>query len=348
MYVPASGQPVNYGQPAPSGGASVGEPTYQADTLTLLAAALAAPGAPAPTNATSGGTVAVGTYGVKVTYVNGNGETVASAAGTTTTTTAASTLTVPSPAAETGATGWYAYITQAGGNTYTRQQAAGSPTAIGTALTLTAPPTSSGATAPTANTTMANLSQAGILTPPTQVIVKDVTSSAQSILTSGEIAGGEPDPLQADGQVLEYGYDYTITTTGIGPWVTYQIVLAAGSVNAASGDTIIAEYWYDADPASISAVFTQGLLPNTPVIYKPDGTTPYSQGYRFRVAAGNQIGLGPFSAYSSYVVPLNYNQAQPGHEGSINVGTGSLDPANTINPIYLPSGAVHSGTGLGG
>jgi hypothetical protein len=139
-----------------------------------------------------------------------------------------------------------------------------------------------------------------------------------------------------------------VTQTGIGPWVQYQVILAGGSVNAQSGDQIIVEYWWGADPSSVSAVFTQGLVQNTPVIYKPDGSTPYTQGYRFRVAAGNRIGLGPFSAYSSYVVPLNYNEPQPGHEGSITVGTGSLDPANTINPVYRPDGTVKSGTGLGG
>ena len=118
-------------------------------------APLAAPAAPVPTTATTGGTVAAGTYPVVVTYVNGAGETVGSAAGSVTTTGTTSTITVPSPAASTGATGWYAYVGQAGAaaSTATRQQAAGSPTAIGTALTLTAPPTSTGATAPTTNTT---------------------------------------------------------------------------------------------------------------------------------------------------------------------------------------------------
>jgi hypothetical protein len=348
MYVPATGQPVDYGQPSPSGGASTGQPTYQADALVLLAAALAVPGAPAPTTATTGGTVLAGVYGVKQTYVGGNGETAASTNGPVTTTGSTSTITIPSPAAEAGATHYYTYVTQAGGSTYTRQQTAGSPTAIGTSLTLTAPPTSSGAHAPTVDTTATVLTKQGILTPPQQVIVKDVTSSQQSILTSGEIAGGEADPLQADGLVLEYGYDYTITATGIGPWATYALALAEGSVNAESGDSIVAEYWYGADPSSVSAVFTQGLLPNTPVIYTPSGSTPYTQGYRFRVAAANQIGVGPFSSYSAYVVPLNYNEAQPGDEGSINVGTGSLDPANTINPIYNPDGTVVGGTGLGG
>jgi hypothetical protein len=348
MYVPYTGQPVEYGQPAPSGGATYGQPTFQSDALTLVTAALAAPVAPAPTTATTGGTVLAGTYHAITTYVNANGETVGSTSGSVTTTGTTSTVTVPSPAAETGATGWYAYVTQAGGSVYTRQQAAGSPTAIGTGLTLTAPPTSSGANPPALNTTIPTLSQSGILTPPGQLIVRDTTSSAQSILASGEIAGGEADPLQSGGQVLEYGYDYTVTVLGAGPWTQYQVALAAGSVNAKAGDAITVDYWFGSDPSSVAAVFTQGLVQNTPVIYRPDGTTPYSQGYRFKVAAGNQLGLGPFSAWSSYVVPLNYNEAQPGSEGSINVGTGSLDPANAINPVYRPDGTVKSGTGLGG
>lgn len=348
MYVPVTGQPQQYGQPSPSGGATIGQPAYQADTLTLESAALAAPAAPAPTTATTGGTVPAGTFKAAVTYVNANGETVASSQGTVTTTTSTSTITIPSPSAEAGATGWYAYVSQAGGSTPTRQQTAGSPTAIGTALTLTAPPTSTGAGVPASDSTLPTLSQAGIITPPNAIIVRDVTASGQSVLPSGEISGGESDPLQADGQVLEYGYDYTVTVTGTGPWTRYQIALAPGSVNARAGDQIVAEYWYGADPSSVSAVFTQGITPNTPVIYKPDGSTPYSQGYRFRVAAGNRAGLGPFSAFSAYVVPLNYSEAQPGHEGSTGVGTGALDPANTINPIYRPDGTVKAGTGLGG
>jgi hypothetical protein len=346
MYVPVTGQPVDYGQPAPSGGAQTGQPTYQADTLTLETAATAAPAAPVPTTATTGGTVAAGTYKAAVTYVNADGETVASATGTVTTTGATSTITIPSPSAAAGVTGWYAYVSQAGGSVLTRQQAI--PTAIGTGLTLTAPPTSTGASPPSLNTTLPTLSKPGILTPPNALIVRDVTSAQQSILASGEIAGGEADPMQADGQVLEYGYDYTVTVIGTGPWTQYQIALAAGSVNAQAGDQIIVEYWWGADPSAVSAVFTQGLVQNTPVIYKPDGSTPYNQGYAFRVAAGNRSGVGPYSAWSSYVVPLNYNEPQPGHEGSITVGTGSLDPANTINPIYRPDGTVKAGTGLGG
>lgn len=323
MFVPNTGQPIEYGQPSPSGGGQAGEPTYQADTLKLLAAAISAPAQPVTATATTGGTVAAGTYTVVTTYVNSNGETVGSPTKTQVTTGSTSTLTVNSPGAQAGATNWYAYISQANGSTLTRQQAAGSPTLIGTNLVLTAPPTSTGANPPTLNTTLATTSKSGVVTPPAQLIVRDATT----------------------GIVLEYGYDYTVTQVGIGPWTQYQVTLATGSVNAAAGDSVIIEYWWT-DPTTIQAVFTQGLLPNTPVIYKPDGTTPYTQGYRFKVAAGNKAGLGSWSGWSAYVVPLNYNEPQS--NASITVGTGSLDPANTVNPIYAPDGTVKAGTGLGG
>jgi hypothetical protein len=335
QYVPALGQPMLDGQPAgSSGGATVGQPTYQADTLVLLAAALSAPAAPTVTPTGSGGTVTAGVYKAAVTYVNANGETVASSTTTAASLTSGQDLVITSPAAVTGATGWYAYVSQAGGSTLTRQQAVGSPTAIGTNLTLTTTPTSSGANPPAANTSAPTLSKTGIITPPQQVVVRDNTRVGA-------------DPLQADGQVLEYGYDYTITQTGIGPWTTYTVVFVASSVNAKAGDSITVEYQYGADPGTITTVFTQGLTENTPVIYRPDGTTPYNQGYAFRVAAGNRAGLGAYSALSSYAVPLNYNAPQPGHEGSTETIT-SLDPANTVNPIYLPNGTIKSGTGLGG
>jgi len=116
-------------------------------------AGLAAPAAPTTATATTGGTVLAGTYQVVITVVNAEGESIASASTSQATTGSTSTLTVDSPTAGGGATGWYAYVTQLGGSAYTRQQTAGSPTAIGTNLTLTAPPTSTGASPPTSNST---------------------------------------------------------------------------------------------------------------------------------------------------------------------------------------------------
>lgn len=117
-----------------------------AQLLTLV------PPVAAATKTTTGGTIHAGTYQVEVTWVTASGETTPGPSFSIITTGTTSTITVTSPPATTGATGWYAYVTQLGGTTFTRQQASGSPTAIGTNLTLTAPPTSSGAAPPTSNT----------------------------------------------------------------------------------------------------------------------------------------------------------------------------------------------------
>ena len=100
---------------------------------------------PTVNTAPTGGTVVDGTYNVKTTYVFANSPEslpsplapVTPAGGGT------STITVNSPPAFPGATGWYAYLTQDAGTRYFRQQP-GAPTAIGTDFVLTATPTTTG------------------------------------------------------------------------------------------------------------------------------------------------------------------------------------------------------------
>jgi hypothetical protein len=419
QYVPATGQPSFYGQPSPSGGGGFGNPAFQTDTFTTsFANAISPPPAPVPTTLGSGGTILAGTYGVIVSYTNAAGESVGSASGSVTTTGSTSTITIPSPPTVPGATGWYAYVTQLGGTIYTRQQAPGSPTALGTNLTLTAPPTSSGTNPLNAPTTGSTLSKTGIITAPNQLIVRDLTST-------------ENDPMQPTGTVLEYGYDYTVTSIGNGPWQTYMVSRNPSSVNSAAGDTITVDYWWDTmgttpltaandtitlvagtaalhnsavitpaaslividtttskalaynldytvsqtgegpgetysitrisgGPANVGAtdtlhvyylygttlgtLFTQGMTENIGPIYNPSGTTRSFQGYTFQVAAGNRAGLGPYSPVSDYAAPLNpnVNSSPTAHNYP-----GTLDPANTVNPIYLPNGSIKAGTGLG-
>lgn len=60
--------------------------------------------------ATTGGSVAAGTYNVRITYVNPIGETLASANTTQVTTGATSTITVTSPPAQNDATGYKVYM----------------------------------------------------------------------------------------------------------------------------------------------------------------------------------------------------------------------------------------------
>lgn len=191
---------------------------------------LAAPAAPGTSTATSGGTVAAGTYQVVVTLVNAAGESIASASSSQVTTGSTSTLTVTSPAAGGGATGWYAYVTQAGGSTYTRQQAAGSPTNIGTNLTLTAPPTSTGANPPAVNTT------GGIIRPvPGRLVRVSITTTltgSGGMLGFYDSAAGQPTaPLLvipvasgAAGQVLSADMPAASGITALG------LQLTAGAV----------------------------------------------------------------------------------------------------------------------
>lgn len=415
QYVPKSGQPANYGQPAPSGGSVYGQPDYRTDVFT----GLQPPAAPVPTTSASTGTILAGVYTVKVTYVNASGESAGSVSGTVTTTGTTSTITIPSPAANANATGWYAYVSQVNATTLTRQQAAGSPTALGTALTLTAPPTTTGANPPAAAVRTMTLSRQGVVTPPGQLIVRDLTSV-------------QNDPLQPDASVLIYNYDYTVAQTGIGPWATCTISLLSTSVNAKPSDNFSVSYWWDtmgavpltavadtviaaasaaalahadvatplpqlvvydttiskslaygADftaaydgegPAStvtltlittgpagagatdhltvyysygvvVGTVFTQGLRTNDVPIVTPSGGTRPAQ-FQFSVAAGNRAGLGPFSGWSDRAAPLNFNSPQPGFQGTTTTFT-TVDPANTVNPVYTPSGAVKAGTGIG-
>jgi hypothetical protein len=107
------------------------------------------PTAPVLTTATTGGTVAAGFYGVKVTYLNATGETLASESSFVTTTGATSTITVTSPAASTNATSYKVYMTPAGGGAWKLQ---GTSTTLGSSFTLTAPPVTNTATPPTSDT----------------------------------------------------------------------------------------------------------------------------------------------------------------------------------------------------
>lgn len=161
-----------------------------ADDLAIVANELAYPdptatatsqgGVPTPadpvlTHAATGGTVAAGTYQVATTYINARGTTLPSNTVSVTTTGSTSTITVDSPPAVPGATGWYAYVTSAGGDTPTRQQDPGSPTAIGTNYTLTAPPKTNGAGVPGSNSTGGPAQD--VQTGPAETVIKHYVSA---------------------------------------------------------------------------------------------------------------------------------------------------------------------------
>jgi hypothetical protein len=100
---------------------------------------VAAPAAPVPTTSTSGGSIAASKQvTVAVTYVTADGQTAPSATGGVTTGAGTTNkVTVPSPSAATGATGWVAYANNAGFGKLVRQ---GGVNAIGTPLDITTLP----------------------------------------------------------------------------------------------------------------------------------------------------------------------------------------------------------------
>jgi hypothetical protein len=93
------------------------------------------PPPPIVTNSSTGGSLPAGTYKVEVTYVTASGEDLPSSPVTVTTTGTSSSITIDSPPTASGATGWYAYVTQTGGDTAMRQQP--SPSAIGAPYSVT-------------------------------------------------------------------------------------------------------------------------------------------------------------------------------------------------------------------
>jgi flagellar hook-associated protein 3 FlgL len=107
------------------------------------------------TTATTGGTLAAGTYTVAYSFTSATGESPASPLATVTTTGATSTINVAPPTLPPGATGWNAYISPVGASSpLYRQNAA----PLGAAsFTQSAPPSTTGAQAPGTPTIQASI-----------------------------------------------------------------------------------------------------------------------------------------------------------------------------------------------
>lgn len=205
------------------------------------------------------------------------------------------------------------------------------------------------------------------------------TTTPQPLSKQGIISTAAQLVVKKGVTTLTVTTDYMVTTTGANHNRTYSIT-AVDSATVDPGDTLTVQYLYgDAtyfathDPAAVPpaptigtavakdravrVVWTNPTLAQTDDIdgyliqsdtmgtrYVPGGLTAFDfeqvesgVPYKFRVAAFNERGLGQFSAWSNAVTPLNYDE----------VPTGSLDPKNTINPIYNADGTIVSGTGLG-
>lgn len=101
------------------------------------------------------------------------------------------------------------------------------------------------------HTTPTALHRVGIVTTPANLVVKDVTTSQNLVLTT----------------------DFTVTTTGSGASQTYSITRNNSSVNSADGDTITVSYQWGNDAAFSSA---QGLYGTNALTYGTYGSSTSS------------------------------------------------------------------------
>jgi hypothetical protein len=171
--------------------------------------------------ATTGGTIAAGTYQVTVTAIAGGGESVISNRVAQVTTGATSTITVTVGTEPTGALGYRLYVSQVGGGagSETYQQSFS-----GNTVTITAPPSVGGAAIPGADSTANANAYDGFLT-----VQADPTQSGYVKRVNG-----------------------SVLTLGDAPWQTAFLNLYGGNLNpgggTANGNKLLAdpdEIWLD-------------------------------------------------------------------------------------------------------
>jgi hypothetical protein len=180
----------------------------------------------ASSTATTGGTIAAGTYTIVVTAKGGFGETAVSNTATQVTTGATSTITVNVTTEPTGSLGVYRlYVSQAGGAVGT---ATFQTEFVGTSVTITAPPTSTGAVnAGAANTSSDALGYDGFLTvqsDPAQTGYFNRQNAALNAANPGDefqvaflamyqLNKADPDCVYADGSTMKKLGDLLKTTS---------------------------------------------------------------------------------------------------------------------------------------
>lgn len=135
-----------------------------------------------------------------------------------------------------------------------------------------------------------------------------------------------------------------------GPTSSLVPVAPAGTPTVATGPRSVTVTWAAvADPAVTAPVNGYVILGSTGgttfvgenvLSAKVENLDP-GQTYKFRVAARNKNGVGPYGSLSASVRPYN-----PDEPDALNPG--GLDPYWKQNPIYNADGTIKSGTGLAG
>lgn len=184
--------------------------------------------------------------------------------------------------------------------------------------------------------------------PPAQGIgYIDAVGSADTTWTDLPISDGEerPDYVQNMTGTLD---SYYIGSTG--PTSALVPVAPAGTPTVVTGPRSVTVSWAAvADPHATAPVLGYVILGSTGgTTFVGENVTSAvvtnldpSQMYKFRVAARNKNGVGPYGTISAAVRP--YNPDEPDA-----LKPGGLDPYWAQNPIYGPDGTVKAGSGLAG
>jgi len=182
--------------------------------------------------ATTGGTIAAGTYQITVTARAGGGESVISNRVAQVTTGATSTITITVATEPTGALGYNLYVSQVGGGPGTETF---QTSFVGNTYTLTAPPTAGGAAIPGADSTVSANGYDGFLT-----VQADPAQSGYVKRVNGNIAANATPALNL----------------GDKPWQDAFLSLYGATLNpggGTSGNKLLAdpdEVWVDGQTRS--------------------------------------------------------------------------------------------------
>lgn len=138
---------------------------------------------------------------------------------------------------------------------------------------------------------------------------------------------------------------YYIGSTG--PTSSLVPVAPGGTPTVAAGPRYVTVTWSAvADPHATAPVQGYVILGSTggttfvgedALTARVENLDP-GQTYKFRVAARNKNGVGPYGALSAAVRPYNPDEADA-------LKPGGLDPYSALNPIYKPDGTVVAGSG---
>jgi hypothetical protein len=199
--------------------------------------AVSAPTLATTTTATTGGTVAAGTYAVVVTARTGFGESVVSANAPVTTTGSTSTITVTVATEPVGALGYNLYVSQAAGSA---ASATFQTSFVGLTTTLTTTPSSTGAVAPVADTSADANAYDGFLTVLSNPAVSGYVSRNNAALTTAnpgdefqkgllslyQSVKADPEEIWVDASVMKEAGDLFKTASSS----NYRIDLDGGNV----------------------------------------------------------------------------------------------------------------------